>query len=99
YKLLEKNAGCKSSFTFEHEEYIQNLLDEDSQLYTEDVINNLSKHFMEVSISKTQLIHRFEKQHTSANQKAYIWTPKPEALSAIIYRQNTNGSWNGKSLI
>jgi hypothetical protein len=32
YKLLEKNAGRKSSFTLEHKEYIQNLLDEDPQL-------------------------------------------------------------------
>ncbi|PHZ09066.1 uncharacterized protein RHIMIDRAFT_240937 [Rhizopus microsporus ATCC 52813] len=41
----QKRTGRKSSFTFEHKEYIRNLLDKDSQLYTEDIIDNLSKQF------------------------------------------------------
>ncbi|CEG64161.1 hypothetical protein RMATCC62417_01189 [Rhizopus microsporus] len=63
YKLLEKNAGRKGFFTLEHKEYIQNLLDEGPQLYTEDIIDSLPRHFMGLSISKTQLNHRFEGQH------------------------------------
>lgn len=71
YKLLENNAGRKSSFTLEHKEYIQNLLDKDPQLYTEDIIESLPKHFMGLSIYKTQLNHRFEGQHI----KSYHCSP------------------------
>lgn len=37
-KLSEKISGRKSFFTFIHQEYIRNLLDEDPQLYTENTV-------------------------------------------------------------
>ncbi|KAG1135586.1 hypothetical protein G6F37_012654 [Rhizopus arrhizus] len=54
---IEPRTARRCSFTFEHEEHIRNLLDEDPQLYTEDIIDSLSKQFMGFSISKTQLNH------------------------------------------
>lgn len=89
YKLSEKNAGRKSSFTFEHEEYIRNLLDEEPQLYTEDIIDSLSKQFMGFSISKTQLNHHLRNNMLVTIKKS---TFEPEV------RTGNYGSWNGKSL-
>jgi hypothetical protein len=37
----KNNAGRKSFFTPEHETYIRNLLDEDPQLYTEEIIDKV----------------------------------------------------------
>lgn len=47
YKLSEKDASHTSSFIFEHEAYIQSLLDRSPQPYTEDIIDDLSKHEIE----------------------------------------------------
>lgn len=79
-KLLENNAGRKSSFTLEHKEYIQNLLDEDPQLCTEDIIDSLPKHFMGLSIYKTQLNHRFE---VVATQKKKVNRSKERAVDEL----------------
>lgn len=57
YKLSKINVGRPSSFTTEHETYIREILDEDPQLYSEDIIGELSKEFMGFSITKTQLNH------------------------------------------
>ncbi|KAG2227436.1 hypothetical protein INT45_007461 [Circinella minor] len=57
YKVSKNNVGCPSSFTNEHETYIRELLDKDPQLYSEDIIGELSKGFMGFSICKTQLNH------------------------------------------
>lgn len=57
YKLSKNNVGRPSSFSTEHETYIRELLDKDPQLYSEDIISELSKEFMGFSISKTQLNH------------------------------------------
>jgi hypothetical protein len=57
YKLSKNNVGRLSSFTTEHETYIRELLDKDSQFYSEDISNKLSEEFMGFSVSKTQLNH------------------------------------------
>lgn len=52
YKESEQNSGPKSSFTTEHNEYIKELLDNDSQLYSDDIINSLTERFEDSTISK-----------------------------------------------
>ena len=46
YELSENNVGHPNSFTAEHKTYIRGLLDKDPQLYSEDIIDELSKEFM-----------------------------------------------------
>lgn len=53
YKQSKTNNGAKSSFKVEHEEYIKELLDE-------DIIESLTKQFMDFTISKTQLNHHLK---------------------------------------
>ncbi|CEI86109.1 hypothetical protein RMCBS344292_00558 [Rhizopus microsporus] len=55
YKKSEQNSGLKSSFTTEHNEYIKELLDNDPQLYSDDIINSLTERFEDFTISKSQL--------------------------------------------
>ncbi|KAG0735409.1 hypothetical protein G6F57_014291 [Rhizopus arrhizus] len=55
YKKFEENSGPKSSFTTEHNEYIKELLDNDLQLYSDDIINSLTERFEDFTISKSQL--------------------------------------------
>ncbi|GAA5807048.1 hypothetical protein MFLAVUS_000398 [Mucor flavus] len=45
YKNNEKNSGPKSSFTTEHNEYITKLLDNDPQIFADDIINSLTEQF------------------------------------------------------
>ncbi|KAG1446980.1 hypothetical protein G6F46_011592 [Rhizopus delemar] len=54
YKKSEQNSGPKSSFTTEHNEYIKELLDNDPQLYSDDIINSLTERFEDFTISKSQ---------------------------------------------
>ncbi|PHZ14592.1 uncharacterized protein RHIMIDRAFT_235359 [Rhizopus microsporus ATCC 52813] len=55
YKKFEENNGPKSSFTTEHNEYIKEQLDNGPQLYSDDIINSLTKRFEVFTISKPQL--------------------------------------------
>ncbi|ORE01002.1 hypothetical protein BCV72DRAFT_253335 [Rhizopus microsporus var. microsporus] len=55
YKKFEENNGPKCSFTTEHNEYIKEQLDNDPQLYSDDIINSLTKRFEVFTISKSQL--------------------------------------------
>lgn len=60
YKQSKTNNGAKSAFKVEHQEYIKELLDEDPQLFAEDIIESLTKQFMDFTISKTQLNHHLK---------------------------------------
>lgn len=55
YKNSEKNSGPKSSFTTEHNEYITKLLDNDPQIFADDIINSLTEQFEGFTISKSQM--------------------------------------------
>jgi hypothetical protein len=55
YKKSEKNSGQESSFTIEHYKYINELLDNNPQLYLDDIIKSLTKRFEGFSISKSQM--------------------------------------------
>ncbi|KAI8883624.1 hypothetical protein K501DRAFT_313928, partial [Backusella circina FSU 941] len=79
YKLSKNNVGRPSSFTTEHETCTRELLDKDPQLYSEDIIGELSKEFMGFSNSKTQLNH-----HLRNNMLVTIKKPifEPEARNS-----------------
>ncbi|KAI7863971.1 hypothetical protein BDF14DRAFT_1707388, partial [Spinellus fusiger] len=55
YKKSEQNSEILHSFTTEHNEYIKELLDNDPQLYSDDIINSLTERFEDFTISKSQL--------------------------------------------
>ncbi|CAO3657190.1 unnamed protein product [Mucor hiemalis] len=54
-KKSKQNSGPKSSFTTEHNEYIKELLDNDPQLYSDEIVNSLTERFEYFTISKSQL--------------------------------------------
>lgn len=55
YKKSEENSGPKSSFTTKHNEYMQGLLDNDPQLFSDDIMKSLAEQFEGFTISKSQL--------------------------------------------
>ena len=55
YKKSEGNSGPKSSFTTKHNEYLQGLLDNDPQLFSDDIMKSLTKQLEGFTISKSQL--------------------------------------------
>ncbi|KAI8876125.1 hypothetical protein K501DRAFT_279703 [Backusella circina FSU 941] len=57
YKKSKNNGGPKSTFTAKHEDYIKNLMTDDSQLFADDIIEKLTNQFQDFSISKSQLNH------------------------------------------
>ncbi|RCI04854.1 hypothetical protein CU098_013265, partial [Rhizopus stolonifer] len=57
YKKSKNNSTPKSTFTAKHEDHIKNLIDNNSQLFADDIIEKLTKQFQEFSISKLQLNH------------------------------------------
>ena len=60
YKQSKINPGPSSTFKIEHEEYIQELLEEDPQLYADDIIESLMIQFKNFTISKPQLNHHLK---------------------------------------
>lgn len=57
YKKSQYNLGRLASFTFEHEQYIQKIIEEDSQLCADDIIDPLTSQFEDFKISKSQMNH------------------------------------------
>ena len=55
YKKSEQNSCPKSSFTIEHNKYINELLDNDPQLHSDDIIKSLTERFEGFSISKSHM--------------------------------------------
>ncbi|ORE08035.1 hypothetical protein BCV72DRAFT_255526 [Rhizopus microsporus var. microsporus] len=55
YKKSGQNLGPKSSFTAEHNKYINKHLDNDSQLYSDDLIKSLTDRFGGFTFSKAQM--------------------------------------------
>lgn len=43
YEKSKNNSGLKSTLTAEHEDYIKNLLDDDSQHIADDILEKLTK--------------------------------------------------------
>ncbi|KAG1474713.1 hypothetical protein G6F56_000181 [Rhizopus delemar] len=48
-------CGPKSSFTTKHNEYLQGILDNDPQLFSDDIMKSLTEQFEGFTISKSQL--------------------------------------------
>lgn len=57
YKKSQYNLGRLASFTFEHEQYIQKIIEEDSQFCADDIIDPLTSQFEDFKISKSQMNH------------------------------------------
>ncbi|KAI7891060.1 uncharacterized protein EV154DRAFT_421023 [Mucor mucedo] len=54
-KKPERNGGSKSSFTTKYNEYLQGLLDNEPQLFSDDIMKSLTEQFEGFTISKSQL--------------------------------------------
>jgi transposase len=57
YKKLQRNPGRPSSLTPEHEQHIQQIVEKDSQLCTDDIIVSRKSQFEDLKISKSQINH------------------------------------------
>ncbi|KAG1138111.1 hypothetical protein G6F37_010649 [Rhizopus arrhizus] len=57
YKKSQRNSGRPNSLTPEHEQHIQQIVEKDSQLCADDIIDSLKSQFEELKISKSQMNH------------------------------------------
>ncbi|KAG0740695.1 hypothetical protein G6F57_005413 [Rhizopus arrhizus] len=53
YKKLQRNPGRPSSLTPEYEQHIQQIVEKESQLCADDVIDSLKSQFEDLKISKS----------------------------------------------
>ncbi|KAG0744301.1 hypothetical protein G6F57_009623 [Rhizopus arrhizus] len=72
YKKSQKNPGRSNPLAPEHEQYIQQVIQKDSQLCDDDVIDSLKLQFKDLKISKSQMNHHLKKQHVHFNKEANI---------------------------
>ncbi|CEG84944.1 hypothetical protein RMATCC62417_18685 [Rhizopus microsporus] len=98
YKKPEQNSGPKGSFTTEHNEYIKELLDNDLQLYSDDIINSLTERFEDFTIVKqpktrAQSHTTIGAIHSSSVVHVVIRKPPPrkETQAAKKKRKANNG--------
>lgn len=80
YKKSEQNSGRKSSFTTEHNEYVTKLLDNDPQLYADDIINSLTEQFEGFTISKSQMNNHLRNTMLITIKKPYF---EPEVRNSV----------------
>jgi transposase len=57
YKKLQRNPGLPNSLTPEHEQNIQQIVEKDSQLCADNIIDSLKSLFEDLKISKSQINH------------------------------------------
>ncbi|KAG1218884.1 hypothetical protein G6F35_007956 [Rhizopus arrhizus] len=57
YKKLQRNPGRPNSLTTKHEQHIQQIVEKDSQLCADDVIDSLKSQFEDLKTSKSQMNH------------------------------------------
>lgn len=55
YKKSKENSGPKSSFTTKHNEYLQDLLDNDPQLFSDGIMKSLTEQLKALLSPKSQL--------------------------------------------
>jgi transposase len=53
YKKLQRNPGRPSSLTSEYEQHIQQIVEKESQLRADDVIDSLKSQFEDLKISNS----------------------------------------------
>ncbi|GAN04156.1 hypothetical protein MAM1_0056c03616 [Mucor ambiguus] len=95
YKKSELNSGRISSFTAEHNKHINELLDNDPQLYSDDIIKSLTEQFEGCKISKAQMNTHLRNTMLITIKKP---TFEPEVKTQLkIYRQDMHGLWTGET--
>ncbi|KAG0862355.1 hypothetical protein G6F16_012592 [Rhizopus arrhizus] len=57
YKRLQRNPGRPNPLTPEHEQHVQQIVEKDSQLCADDIIDSLKSQFEDLKISKSQMNH------------------------------------------
>ncbi|KAG0747692.1 hypothetical protein G6F16_007295 [Rhizopus arrhizus] len=57
YEKWQRNLGLPNSLTPGHEQHIQQIIEKDSQLCADDIIDSLKQQFEDLKISKTQMNH------------------------------------------
>ncbi|KAG1137991.1 hypothetical protein G6F37_011371 [Rhizopus arrhizus] len=57
YKKLQRNPGRHDLLTTEHEQHIQQIVEKDSRLCADNIIDSLKLQFEDLKISKSQMNH------------------------------------------
>ncbi|KAG1148852.1 hypothetical protein G6F37_008978 [Rhizopus arrhizus] len=57
YEKLQRNPGRPNPLIPEHEQHVQQIVEKDSQLCADDVIDSLKSQFEDLKISKPQINH------------------------------------------
>lgn len=89
YKKSERNVGRPNLFTLKREQHIREILDKDTQLFSDDIIDSVTWQFEDSKISKSQMNHHLRnsmlvtvkrltinpkvKNSDSTLQKRYDW--------------------------
>jgi transposase len=73
YKKSERNIGRPRTFTEEHEEYIQEIVEKDPQLCAVDIIDSLTSKFEDFPISKSQMNHRLKNNMFVVKMSLYLY--------------------------
>lgn len=98
YKKSKNNSGSKSTFTAKHEDYIKNLIDDDSQLFADDIIEKLTKQFQDFSISKSQLNHHLRNIMQITVKKPHFEAEVRNSVDNLETRYEWFMNWKDKDL-
>ncbi|KAI7907776.1 uncharacterized protein BX663DRAFT_418897, partial [Cokeromyces recurvatus] len=97
-KKSKNNSGSKSIFTVKHEDYIKNLIDDDSQLFADDIIEKLTKQFQAFSISKSQLNHHLRNIMQITVKKPHFEAEVRNSIDNLETRYEWFMKWKDKDL-
>jgi hypothetical protein len=98
YKKSKNNSGPKSTFTAKHEDYIKNLIDDDSQLFADDITEKLTKQFQNFSISKSQLNHHLRNIMQITVEKPHFEAEVTSSIDNLETRYEWFMNWKDRDL-
>ena len=89
YKKLQRNPGRSNSLTTEYEQYIQQIIEKDSQICADDIIVSRKSQFEDLKISKFQMNH-----HSRNNMLISIKKPTFDPMTRNSYNNlQTRYEW------
>ncbi|KAG1148813.1 hypothetical protein G6F37_003844 [Rhizopus arrhizus] len=80
----------------EHEDYIKDLLDDDSQLFADNIIEKLTKQFQDFSISKSQLNHHLRSTVQITVKKPHFEAEARNSIDNLEIRYEWFMNWKDK---
>ncbi|KAG0879399.1 hypothetical protein G6F16_000201 [Rhizopus arrhizus] len=98
YKKLQRNPGRPNSLTPKHEQHIQQIVEKDSQLCADGIIDSLKWQFEDLKISRSQMNHHLRNNMLISTKKPIFDPMTRNSDNSLQTRYEWFMKWKGSDL-